>query len=233
MIEGTSQSPSPGYDPAALDEALGTQEGGLASTRLPDGYYPADLGIREYAPSKDAGTPGLQLVATVFDGPWKGTELNVRDTTIWLTPGKNIESKFIYIGKIRFMVEQVTGKKVNSAALLEFGFPFEGLSDPQAVNKAFKLHFAEMSSETKLDFMSKYARVNEWDGKQVIVAVKLEQEEAKNADGTPRLDDAGNQLIYDRNSIANLFGLKHAEHGFAAAQRQFPKQQQERDAMGV
>ncbi len=231
MTESTPSAAGPGYDPNALDEGIGSDSRGVRAPVLPDGYYPVEISVRDFVSSREKGTPGLYLVEEVFDGPWAGTELRTMDTREWLTPGNPAKGGNM-MGLIRHKVEHVTGKKPDASAFVDFDFPLAGVPADQVV-QTIKSHFASLSPEQRKDFMAKYARVNEWNGKKCIVALSIEQEEAQDSNGNPRLDSNGNQIIFDRNRVTNYFALNDNEHGINSVKKQYGKQESEKKAMGL
>ncbi len=231
MSESNPAGVGAGYDPNALDEELGSDARGVRQPVLPDGYYPVEISLRDFVSSREKGTPGLYLIETVYDGPWEGTELRNFDTREWLTFGDPAK-KGNMIGIMRHKIEHVTGQKPDAQAFVDFQFPLAGVPADQRTN-VIKSHFAGLSAEQRKDFMAKYARVNAWDKKRVIVALSIEQEEAKNADGSARLDDNGNQIIFDRNRVNNYFALNDAEHGINSVKKQYAKQAEEKKAMDM
>ncbi len=223
----------PSYDHETIDAAFGEDSStGQGRVVLPASLYPVTLAIGSLEGSKNTGTPGLSLECTINEGAFKDTVVHARDTTIWLTPGKPTGAAGTrYLGKLRHMVKQVTGKNPNSAALTEYGFQFNGSSDDMALQ--MKEQFLALD-EQRCEFARMYFRTDEWDRKKVMVTLTCEEEEAKDDNGNPKCDEHDQPIIYHRNSIGNIYATTDVKHGATIWRKMFAAKHKElAESMGL
>jgi hypothetical protein len=214
---------------SVLDLLGETPEFGGTRVVVPESYYPMTLSVGEIGVTETregtggegglvGGTPYVELGGEITNGPYKGVAVSER---LWLTPGK-IGSKGGMIGLLNAACKTITGQPAVVAALGEFGielpeeFP-EGTSDEEAraeVRRAFIEGFAGLTPDQRLALMTKYLRLGNWDGKQVIGKVGLEEQSVLDDMGRPMVQN-GVPVVRRRNRWMGFHGVqeKHKTHG--------------------
>jgi hypothetical protein len=168
-----------------LLEALGeTPEYGTRKARviLPESLYIAHIGVEEVGVTperegvvKDSSgevftnirgeevalgnSPYVQVTTTVHEGPLVGNGFSSR---FYITPGKGRNIAF-----------------VNIKALAEFGITLPQGASTEDSQRAFAQNYLSLDPEQRLAFMCKWANVDQWDGKIVVVKVGQEAGEER------------------------------------------------------
>ena len=154
-------------------------------------------------------SPYVELECEADEGPFQGHGFRGR---FWLTPGKGPN-----IGFVQHAAKAISSKTVNTKLLNEFGFEFPAIGkslSSEALKQArleaqqlFRKYFYVLSADDRLDFMVRYCRVGEWDGKSVVVKVGIEP-------GQERMDDTTGQLYTPEfNRYQGFHALNDASKG--------------------
>jgi hypothetical protein len=169
-------------------------------------------------PVPRGNSPYAQLLMTVSEGPFEGESFSSR---IYLTPGKGK-----YIGFHVNACNSITHKPTDSSLYKEFGFTFEDGWTGENVQKAFRFYFYNLEPTKRQDFMLRWARVPEWDGKQVVVKVGHELE--------TRTNDDGEEYEITFNRIKGLWSTNDPKKGAAFVKKScYPFQQQRKTDMDL
>jgi hypothetical protein len=143
------------------------------------------------------GSPFSNVSIAVEEGPF--TECGF-DSRFYFTPGKGRN-----IGFINHAVKAVTGKPVDLKALDEFRVKIPS-GDRDRAQQAFRFAYLEMTPEQRLAFMSKYARLDLWEGRGVVVKVGREMREFTD-------EATGAQVERWFNRIQGFYALDDAKKG--------------------
>jgi len=176
-------------------------------------------------------SPFVKLTMEVSEGPFAGKEISPR---IYLTPGAGKNIAFI-----NSMVKAITGKPVDTSAIQEFGFKLEG-NNGEEIQQSFREQFLRLEAEDRVNFMAQYARVEKWDGSQVVVMLDHEKPRTfvvTDEDGNEVLDETTNlpqTRTVQYNSLRGYYPLSHAKKGRKwIANHECPRQVDEAAALEV
>lgn len=151
----------------------------------------------EGEPALIGGSPYAEITATVVEGPFEGCDFRSR---FWLTPGRGRN-----IGFVNNACKAITGRPVDVATLAKFGVKFTPGMSPVDTQQALRRRYLALDPETRLDFMVQYARVADWSGKGVVMAVGQE-------DGRPN-EETGVPPVFNR--IQGFWALADGKDGAA------------------
>lgn len=186
----------------SIIDTVGEQEEFTDFPLVPESFYPTKLTV-EGVDVNDNGTPYVSLLARVLEGPFKGTEISSRFH--WLSFGKP-GSKGGGIPLLLNACRVCSGKGADESVLEEFGFVNPELTgdereDGFATRSALKDFYNELDHAARLNMITRFLRVAEWDGKQAILSV----------------DCAASQNNPDRfyNNIKGFYGMNHPKRGIA------------------
>jgi len=168
---------------------------------VPASLYPVRLSV-DGVDTNDNGTPYASLRGMVLDGPFKGTELSSKFH--YLSFGKP-ESKGGGIPLLTNAARVCTGGKgADVTVLYELGFVDPAATgDPKEdgfrARAAMKDFYNTLDPAERLNMVTRFLRVAEWDGSTVIVSVDCEP-----SNSNP-----------DRffNNIKGFYGLDHPKKG--------------------
>ena len=209
------------------------EEAGSGQTRivLPSGFYPVTVNVESLEPSKKAGTPGLALLVTVNEGPFKGESLNKYDSTVWLTPGRPASdtgrkpTARTMFGMLAHMCRAVTGNGPDYTGMAALGY-VRSNGDAISVAEGVKEWFFALSPEERVGAVKQIFRTDAWEGQNAVASVTWITEERLTAEGTPFLNEQGEQVFRDKNQIKNFYATDDEANGLAQVRkREFPKQE--------
>jgi hypothetical protein len=203
--------------------ALGEQaefSGGGQRVILPESYFPVSLTVEETGVTEEkedfvagvvdvdgnqvpiGGSPFVQLACEVTGGPFEGHGFSARQ---FLTPGK----KAGYIAFINSAIKAVTGKPANIGVFGEFGMEFPADVKRDQARQMLRTYFYSMDPDRRLDFMTKYARIAEWDGRKCVAKIGQEL-------GQERTDEAtGAAYAPVFNRYQGFYAISDKDHGAA------------------
>jgi len=169
---------------------------------VPESLYPTAITV-DGVDVNDNGTPYASLRCRVLDGPFSGIEISSRFH--WLSFGKPA-SKGGGIPLLTNACRVVSGKPADENILEEFGFVAPTLSgdekeDGFTVREALKDFYNDLDHASRLNMVTRFLRVAEWDGKRAIISVDCEP----------------SQSNPDRyyNNIKGFYGMSHPKRGLA------------------
>lgn len=186
----------------SIIDTVGEREEFASSPLVPESFYPTQLTV-EGVDVNDNGTPYVSLVARVLEGPFKGSEITSRFH--WLSFGKPA-SKGGGIPLLLNACRVCSGSAANEAVLDEFGFTEPVLTgdekeDGFTVREALKDFYNDLDHAARLNMITRFLRVAEWDGKKAIISV----------DCAPSNNNP--ERFY--NNIKGFYPLNHAKRGMA------------------
>lgn len=246
-----------------INKVLGeTQEYGGRRLVLPESYYPMQLAIGEVKTTDlktnqdgeiiGGGTPEINVIGSVFEGPFEGSDVKAR---LYPTPGKAGGGFGLFIGA----TSAVTGQRANVVeALKKHGIvlPSQGALNEKdyrvLAREAIRDGFLNLDPAKRLAVVLEAFRFAEWDGKKAIVklivetsyfhvvgdtktqlrdvkggmSAKQQYEEYFNNEGPDSV------VSYDDNRWNGYFALDSAEKGLGFVRAvEFAKQERARQAM--
>ena len=173
------------YD--SVVDALGDnpEYGTTRRVTLPKSKYLARLVVNAFDVTP-GGTPYVELLAHIAEGPFAGQEPRSR---VYITPG-GPDSKGGHIAFVNAATKRVTGKQPDMSALADIGadlpergeFPGGDEGDGeyrQAIRFAVRDAFVALAPDARASWAMKYARLREWDGKLTVVSLDVEYSEDK------------------------------------------------------
>lgn len=155
------------------------------------------------------GSPFVDLECVSDEGPFQGHGFKGR---FWLTPGKGRN-----IGFVQHTANAITGKKCDTRVLKEYGFIFDAVPKNltpgerkqamEAAQQQFRKYFYALGNDERLDFMVKYCRIGQWDGKSAVAKVGIEEGNERENETT------GETYIPEFNRYQGFYNLNATKKG--------------------